>query len=333
MSMNQDIRNDWTVEEISDIYHMPLLDLVYRASTMHRKFHPASEIQVCTLLSVKTGGCSEDCGYCPQAARYNTDVQAEKMLPTDVVLEAASRAKASGSTRFCMGAAWAKVRDNKDFDEVIDMVKGVANMGMEVCCTLGMLNEHQAKRLKEAGLHAYNHNLDTSEEKYGDIITTRTYQDRLDTIENVAKYKINVCSGGIIGMGETDDDRVKMLHTLGTLDKHPESVPVNALVAVDGTPMEGRDKVDVFSMVRMIATARIVIPTAKVRLSAGRNQMSDVEQAFCFAAGANAIFAGDKLLTTPLPGEDKDKNLFALLGLTPMASDPVPNMACSGEGA
>lgn len=328
---NTDIRTDWTVKEISDIYHMPLLDLVYRASTTHRNYHPASEVQVCTLLSVKTGGCSEDCSYCPQSARYNTDVEAEKMLPTDVVLESASRAKASGSTRFCMGAAWSKVRDNKDFDEVIDMVKGVANMGLEVCCTLGMLNEAQAKRLKEAGLHAYNHNLDTSEEKYGDIITTRTYQDRLDTIQNVAKYKINVCSGGIIGLGETDDDRVKMIHTLATLEKHPESVPVNALVAVEGTPLEGQEKVDVFSMVRMIATARICIPTAKVRLSAGRNQMSEVEQAFCFAAGANAIFAGEKLLTTPLPGNDKDKELFALLGLTPMASQPVPDMACSGE--
>lgn len=331
--MSQDIRNDWTVEEITEIYHQPLLDLVYEASTMHRKYHPASEVQVCTLLSVKTGGCSEDCGYCPQAARYNTDVEAEKMLPVDMVLESASRAKASGSTRFCMGAAWSKVRDNKDFDNVIEMVKGVANMGLEVCATLGMLNGEQAKRLKDAGLHAYNHNLDTSEEKYGDIITTRTYQDRLDTIDNVAKYKINVCSGGIIGLGETDDDRIKMLHTLGTLDTHPESVPVNALVAVEGTPLENQEKVDVFAMVRMIATARIVIPTAKVRLSAGRNQMNEVEQAFCFAAGANAIFAGEKLLTTPLPGEDKDKNLFALLGLTPMASDPVPNMACSGSGA
>ncbi len=331
MTTKQEFRHDWTEEEISEIYHSPLLDLVYRASTAHRKYHPASEVQVCTLLSIKTGGCSEDCSYCPQSARYNTDVKAEKILPTDVVLESASRAKASGSTRFCMGAAWSKVRDNKEFDEVIGMVKGVANMGLEVCCTLGMLNETQAKRLKDAGLHAYNHNLDTSEEKYSEIITTRSYQDRLDTIENVAKYKINVCSGGIIGLGETDDDRVKMIRTLANLSVHPESVPVNALVPVAGTPMENNEPVEVFSMVRMIATARIVIPTAKVRLSAGRNQMSNVEQAFCFAAGANAIFAGEKLLTTPLPGNDKDKEMFALLGLTPMASNPVPDMACQGE--
>ena len=312
-----DIRNNWTKEEISEIYYLPMMELIYRASTMHRKYHKTGEVQVCTLLSIKTGGCAEDCAYCPQAARYHTDVEVHKLLEYDEVITKALIAKKFGSTRFCMGAAWRNVRDNKDFDHVLQMVKGVADMGMEVCCTLGMLTEEQAVKLKDAGLYAYNHNLDTSEEYYEAIITTRTYDDRLETIQNVNKAEISVCSGGIIGLGESEDDRIGMLHTLSTLPKHPESVPVNALVPVKGTPLEHNKRVSVWEMVRMIATARIVMPKAMVRLSAGRNEMSVEEQALCFMAGANSIFAGEKLLTTPNPDADEDKAMFQLLGLSP----------------
>lgn len=312
-----DIRNNWTKEEISEIYYLPMMELIYRASTMHRKYHKTGEVQVCTLLSIKTGGCAEDCAYCPQAARYHTDVEVHKLLEYDEVITKALIAKEFGSTRFCMGAAWRNVRDNKDFDHVLQMVKGVADMGMEVCCTLGMLTEDQAKKLKDAGLYAYNHNLDTSEEYYEAIITTRTYDDRLETIEHVNKAEISVCSGGIIGLGESEDDRIGMLHTLSTLPKHPESVPVNALVPVKGTPLEHNKRVSVWEMIRMIATARIVMPKAMVRLSAGRNEMSVEEQALCFMAGANSIFAGEKLLTTPNPDADEDKAMFQLLGLSP----------------
>ncbi|QCK14675.1 biotin synthase BioB [Mangrovivirga cuniculi] len=312
-----EIRNDWTREEIEEIYNSPILDLIYRAATVHRENNDAQEVQVCTLLSVKTGGCPEDCSYCPQAARYHTDVKVHKLLDVDDVLEKASNAKANGSTRFCMGAAWREVRDNRDFDKVLEMVKGVNGMGMEVCCTLGMLSEDQAKKLQEAGLYAYNHNLDTSEEHYNEIITTRNYDDRLDTLENVRKAKISVCSGGIIGLGETEKDRVGMLHTLATLPEHPESVPVNALVPVEGTPMEKQPKVPVWDMIRMIATARIIMPKAMVRLSAGRVRMSQEEQALCFMAGANSIFAGDKLLTTPNPEVNEDEELFQVLNLKP----------------
>ena len=314
------IRNNWTKQEISEIYNAPLLDLIHKASVIHRQNFDGSEVQVCTLLSVKTGGCPEDCGYCPQAARYHTDVEVHKLLEPKVVLDAAKKAKDTGSTRFCMGAAWREVRDNRDFDKVVDMVKGVNQMGMEVCCTLGMLTDEQAQKLKEAGLYAYNHNLDTSEEYYDAIISTRTYDDRLKTIENVRNNKINVCSGGIIGLGETTEDRIGMIHTLATMVEHPESVPVNGLVPVPGTPLENQPKVPVWDMVRMIATTRIVMPKAMVRLSAGRLEMSFEAQALCFMAGANSIFAGDKLLTTPNPGEDKDKELFELLGLKPRAS-------------
>lgn len=313
-----DIRSNWTREEIKEIYNLPFLELVHRASNAHQQYHKIGEVQVSTLLSVKTGGCPEDCSYCPQAARYHTDVEIHKLMDVDTVLGEAKKAKDMGSTRFCMGAAWREVRDNRDFDNVIDMVKGVNEMGMEVCCTMGMLSESQAQRLKEAGLYAYNHNIDTSEEYYDDIITTRTYGDRLDTIDNVRKAGISVCSGGIIGMGETIDDRVGMLYTLATLEEHPESVPVNALIPVEGTPLENQEKVSVWDMVRMIATARIVMPKAMVRLSAGRVRMTDEEQAMCFLAGANSIFAGDKLLTTPNPGTSKDEKLFQLLGVTPM---------------
>ncbi|MCR6638209.1 MAG: biotin synthase BioB [Sporocytophaga sp.] len=312
-----EIRNNWTREEITEIYNSPILDLIYRAATVHRANHDPQEVQVCTLLSVKTGGCPEDCSYCPQAARYHTDVKVQKLMETQEVILAAKNAKESGSTRFCMGAAWREVRDNKDFDRVLDMVKGVSQMGLEVCCTLGMLTEEQAMKLKDAGLYAYNHNLDTSEEHYDKIISTRTYDDRLDTLENVRKSKISVCSGGIIGMGESHNDRIGMLLTLSTLPEHPESVPVNALVPVEGTPLEDQPRVSIWEMVRMIATARIIMPKAMVRLSAGRVRMNLEEQGLCFLAGANSIFAGDKLLTTPNPEVDADKEMFQILNLKP----------------
>ncbi|HTF17679.1 MAG TPA: biotin synthase BioB [Chryseolinea sp.] len=322
-----DIRNDWTREEIASIFNRPVLELIYEAATVHRQYHEAGEVQVCTLLSVKTGGCPEDCAYCPQAARYHTNVKVERLMEVDEVLQHAADAKESGSTRFCMGAAWREVRDNRDFDKVISMVKGVSAMGMEVCCTLGMLTSQQAQKLKDAGLYAYNHNLDTSAEFYNDIITTRTYDDRLDTLDNVRGAKISVCSGGIIGMGEKIDDRIGMLHVLATLPEHPESVPVNALVPVEGTPLEDQPRVSVWDMVRMIATARIIMPRAMVRLSAGRVRMNLEEQALCFMAGANSIFAGDKLLTTPNPGYIRDQEMFQVLQLRARQAfkEPVAN--------
>ena len=310
------LRTDWTLAEVSALYHQPVLQLVTQAAAVHQQHQTTGEVQVCTLLSVKTGGCPEDCAYCPQAARYHTGVSAHKLLPDAEVLAAARRAQEAGSTRFCMGAAWREIRDNRDFDRVLHMVEQVNGLGLEVCCTLGMLNEYQAERLKQAGLHAYNHNLDTSAEHYGEIITTRTYDDRLNTLEHVRKAGLSVCSGGIIGLGETDVDRVAMLHTLATLPAHPESVPVNALVPVAGTPLAEQPRVSVWEMLRMIATARILMPTTMVRLSAGRQEMPVTEQALCFLAGANSIFSGEKLLTTPNPGFDEDQQMFALLGLT-----------------
>jgi biotin synthase len=318
--METGIRNNWTREEIANIYHTPVLELIHQAGQVHRRYHDSQEVQVCTLLSIKTGGCPEDCAYCPQAARYHTDVKVEKLLPTQEVLSAAAEAKANGSTRFCMGAAWREVRDNRDFDRVLEMVKGVCDMGMEVCCTLGMLTGEQAEKLKSAGLYAYNHNLDTSEDHYAEIISTRTYDDRLNTLENVRGADISVCSGGIIGLGESIHDRIDMLFTLSNLPKHPESVPVNALVPVPGTPLEDQEKVSVWDMVRMIATARIIMPKAMVRLSAGRVRMNTEEQALCFLAGANSIFAGDKLLTTPNPDVASDQELFQTLDLRPRAA-------------
>jgi biotin synthase len=306
-----------TLEEIREIYNTPLLELIYKAATLHRESQEASEVQVCTLLSIKTGGCPEDCAYCPQAARYQTGVKAHALLQTEEVISYAKKAKEAGSTRFCMGAAWREVRSNRDFDRVIDMVKAVNELGMEVCCTLGMLNEEQATQLADAGLYAYNHNLDTSSEYYGEIISTRTYEDRLRTIDNVRSAGISVCCGGIIGLGETHEDRIKMLHTLCNMPIPPESVPVNALVRIEGTPLENQPKVDIWDMVRMIATARILMPKSMVRLSAGRTEMSVAEQALCFMAGANSIFAGDKLLTTPNPSFDEDNAMFQLLGLKP----------------
>jgi biotin synthase len=318
--MTNDVRNNWTIEEIQSIYKTPLLELIFNAAALHRKYNDTSEVQVCTLLSIKTGGCSEDCSYCPQATRYNTGVEVHSLLKKEIVVEYAQKAKDAGSTRFCMGAAWREVRNNKDFDHVLEMVKEVNKLGMEVCCTLGMLTEEQAQKLADAGLYAYNHNLDTSKEHYSEIITTRTYEDRLETLDNVRKAGVTVCCGGIIGLGETHEDRIKMLHTLATMPEHPESVPINALVPIKGTPLENNIKVDIWDMVRMIATARILMPRTMVRLSAGRTDMSIAEQALCFMAGANSIFAGDKLLTTPNPSFDDDNAMFQLLGLKPRES-------------
>jgi biotin synthase len=303
--------------EVAEIYHTPILELIFRAAEVHRRHHDPSHVQVCVLLSVKTGGCPEDCGYCPQAARYHTSVEAQGLMDVDEVLRAARRAKDDGASRFCMGAAWREVRDNAQFDRVLDMVRGVKTLGLEACCTLGMVTQDQARRLKEAGLDAYNHNLDSSEEFYGRIISTRTYEDRLETLQHVRDAGISVCCGGIVGMGETDDDRIGLLHTLATLPEPPESVPINALVAVEGTPLADRPQVSIWDMVRTIATARILMPQSMVRLSAGRVHMSEADQALCFLAGANSIFAGDKLLTTPNPEVDRDLLLFERLGLTP----------------
>jgi biotin synthase len=311
------LRNNWTLNEIKEIYYRPLLDLIYNAATIHRQNKSYAEVQVSSLISIKTGGCKEDCAYCPQAARYQTDIEVEPLMTVEKVKARAEVAKANGASRLCMGAAWREVRDNKDFDRVLEMVSEVNEMGLEVCCTLGMLTYEQAERLKEAGCFAYNHNIDTSVENYGNIITTRTFDERINTLNNVRKAKLSVCCGGIVGLGETDDDRVKMLHTLASMEQHPDSVPINALVAVKGTPLENNERVGIDEMLRMIATARIIMPKSVVRLSAGRNEMSIAEQALCFMAGANSIFAGEKLLTTPNPDFDTDIQMFKLLGLTP----------------
>lgn len=312
-----EVRNNWTEEEISAIYNKPLLDLLYEAATIHRQNEDYAEVQISSLVSIKTGGCVEDCSYCPQAARYHTDVKAQGLMPIEEVVGLAEEAKANGSSRLCMGAAWREVKDNQQFDRVLEMVRQVNDMDMEVCCTLGMLNADQAQRLADAGLYAYNHNIDTSEEHYTEIISTRKFDDRLKTIENVRKADLTVCSGGIIGLGETDQDRIKMLKVLATMEKHPESVPINALVPVEGTPLQDQPRVPVWDMVRMVATARIVMPKSVVRLSAGRTEMPLSEQAMCFMAGANSIFAGDKLLTTPNPSIKSDMEMFNILGLTP----------------
>jgi biotin synthase len=308
-------RNNWTKDEIKEIYYRPLMDLIYEAATIHRKNNAYSEVQISSLISIKTGGCPEDCAYCPQAARYNTGVQVHALMPKEQVLELARKAKDSGASRICMGAAWREVRNNRDFDRVLDMVAAVNELGVEVCCTLGMLSEEQARRLKTAGCYAYNHNLDTSGAYYDKIISTRTYEDRLQTLQHVRKAGLTVCSGGIIGLGETDEDRIGMLHTLSSLPAHPESVPINALVAVKGTPLEHQQQVGIDELLRMIATARILMPKSVVRLSAGRHELSLSEQALCFMAGANSIFAGEKLLTTPNPTFDEDLNMFRILGL------------------
>lgn len=317
--MSVGIRYDWQIEEIQRIYDLPLLELIYQAASIHRQYHNPQQIQVCKLISIKTGACPEDCSYCAQSSRYKTEVKPQALLDKETVLNIAQEAKASGISRVCMGAAWREVRENSQFDRVLDLVKDVTNMGLEVCCTLGMLTDSQAKKLETAGLYAYNHNLDTSPEYYSTIITTRTYGDRLRTIDNVRKTKVTVCSGGILGLGESVKDRVSMLHTLANLNPHPESVPINILSQVAGTPLENQPDVPIWEVVRMIATARMVMPGSDVRLSAGRARLSQVEQAFCFMAGANSIFSSDdgKMLTvtTPCPGYDADREMLDLLGL------------------
>ena len=310
-------KHNWTKEEIIAIYNKPLMDLMYEAATIHREHHDPNVVQVSTLLSIKTGGCPEDCGYCPQAARYHTDIKGNDLMSVQQVKAQALRAKSSGSSRVCMGAAWRNVKDGEEFDQVLEMVRTINKLDMEVCCTLGMITENQAKRLAEAGLYAYNHNLDTSEDYYKEVVSTRAFDDRLQTIENVRKTNVTVCSGGIIGMGESIEDRAGMLVALSSLNPQPESVPINALVAVEGTPMEDEKPVEIWEMIRMVATTRIVMPETQVRLSAGRTEMSREGQAMCFFAGANSIFAGDKLLTTPNPDVNEDMKMFEMLGLIP----------------
>lgn len=309
-----------TKEALLELYNKPLLELVFEAATVHRQHHDPREVQMSSLLSIKTGGCAEDCGYCPQAARYHTNVEAQKLMTVDSVIEQAKNAKENGSSRLCMGAAWREVRDNRDFDKVIEMVQAVNDLDMEVCCTLGMMTEEQAKRLKNAGLFAYNHNLDTSKDFYDDVISTREYEDRLRTIENARKAGITVCSGGIIGMGEAVEDRIGLLMSYMEMDTPPESIPINALVAVEGTPLEDQKPIEQWEMIRMVATTRIAFPKSVVRLSAGRTKMSMEAQALCFMAGASSIFAGDKLLTTPNPEFNEDMELFRILGLKPKQS-------------
>ncbi|MBI2504387.1 MAG: biotin synthase BioB [Candidatus Latescibacteria bacterium] len=311
--------NSWTRPQVAQLYRTPLLELMHRAAQAHCHHHDPCQIQVCTLLSIKTGGCPEDCGYCSQSAHYQTGLQRQPLLEVEEVVGAAQRAKEAGSTRFCMGAAWRQAREGEEFDQVLEMVRQVSSLGLEVCCTLGMLSQEQALRLKEAGLYAYNHNLDTGPQYYRQVVSTRTYQDRLQTLAHVAQAGLSVCCGGILGLGESEEDRIDLLHTLVSLPTPPESVPVNALVPIPGTPLGQQPRVSVWELVRMIAAARILFPRAMVRLSAGRDQLSDEAQALCFLAGANSIFSGDKLLTTPHPGFAKDAELFALLGLQPRA--------------
>lgn len=315
------LRHDWTVEQALGLFEKPFLDLLCEAQQVHRAYHPANQVQMAQLLSIKTGGCAEDCAYCPQSAKFaaKTGMKAEKLMDVDAVLADARRAKAGGASRYCMGAAWTRPKD-RDLDAIEAMIKGVRGLGLETCVTLGMLEPHQARRLADAGLDYYNHNIDTSEEFYGEIITTRQYQDRLDTLAHVRDAGIHVCSGGIVGMGESRADRAGMLVTLANLDPHPESVPVNRLVQVKGTPLHGTPELEELEFVRTIAAARLMMPKSMVRLSAGREDMSDSLQALCFMAGANSIFVGDRLLTTPNPGPSRDDALLAKLGLSPMAA-------------
>ncbi|MFD1552706.1 biotin synthase BioB [Putridiphycobacter roseus] len=305
-----------SIDKLTDLYHSPMMDLLYKAATVHRENHNPNEVQMSSLISIKTGGCPEDCSYCPQSAKYNTHLEVKPMMQVEEVIGLAKNAKVNGSSRVCMGAAWREVRDNRDFDKVVEMVQEINGMGMEVCATLGMLNRSQADRLKNAGLYAYNHNLDSSPEFYKDIISTREYEQRIETIDHARSAGISVCSGGIIGMGESVEDRVGMLMTYVHMEQPPESLPINALVAVEGTPLEEQDPIPVWDMIRMIATARILFPKTIIRLSAGRTQMSHEAQTLCFFAGASSIFAGDKLLTTPNPDFNEDAALFELLGLT-----------------
>jgi len=326
------IRTDWTRDEIAELFDLPFTELLFRAASVHREFHPPEQVQLCTLLSIKTGGCPEDCGYCSQSVKADSGVEATKLMDVQRVLQSAAQAKDAGSQRFCMGAAWRNPKD-RDMPAIVEIVKGVRAMGLETCMTLGMLTPKQADMLKDAGLDYYNHNVDTGPEYYERVISTRNYQDRLDTLQNVRDAGINVCSGGIVGMGETRGDRVGFVHTLATLERHPESVPVNALVPVKGTVLGDMladtplAKIDDIEFVRTVAVARITMPMSMVRLSAGRESMSEATQALCFLAGANSIFTGDKLLTAPNAGDDSDGALFAKLGLTPLKGEE-PLRAC-----
>ena len=308
------IRHDWQLDEVQALFALPFNDLIFKAQTIHREHFDPNEVQISSLLSIKTGACSEDCGYCPQSARYDSGLTPEALMPVEAVLQAAQQAKDQGASRFCMGAAWRQPKD-KDVERVIEMVQGVKALGMETCVTLGMLTDAQTIRLKEGGLDYYNHNLDTSEDYYSEVITTRTYQDRLDTLDRVRDAGINVCCGGIVGMGESAVDRAQLLIQLANMSKHPESVPVNMLVQVEGTPLMGAEELDPIVFVRTLAVARIMMPKSRVRLSAGRNNMSDEMQALCFLAGANSIFYGDKLLTTDNPMTNHDLALFERLGV------------------
>ena len=328
------IRTDWTREEIANLFDLPFTELLFRAATVHREFHPPEQVQLCTLLSIKTGGCPEDCGYCSQSVKADSGVEATKLMDVRAVLQSAAQAKDAGSQRFCMGAAWRNPKD-RDMPAIVEIVKGVRAMGLETCMTLGMLTPKQADMLKDAGLDYYNHNVDTGPEYYERVISTRNYQDRLDTLQNVRDAGINVCSGGIVGMGETREDRVGFVYTLATLERHPESVPVNALVPVKGTVLGDMladtplAKIDDIEFVRTVAVARIAMPMSMVRLSAGRESMSEATQALCFFAGANSIFTGDKLLTAPNAGDDSDGALFAKLGLTPLkGEEPLRQAQC-----
>jgi len=331
------IRHDWSKAEISALFELPFNDLLFKAQTIHREHFNPNQVQVSTLLSIKTGACPEDCGYCSQSAKNEAEVERERLLPLEEVIAKAEEARANGASRFCMGAAWRNPTD-KNLDRVIDMIIAVKNLGLETCVTLGMLTKAQTLRLKEAGLDYYNHNLDTSPEYYGDIITTRTYDDRLDTLKHVREADIKVCSGGILGMGEQRTDRVSLLQQLANLPQHPESVPINMLVQVEGTPLHGVDKIEPLEFVRSIAVARILMPASYVRLSAGRSEMSDETQALCFLAGANSIFYGDRLLTTDNPDEDHDQRLFRQLGLSsiqvapPVSSESPVRTGCACSG-
>lgn len=333
--MTAEIRHDWTLEQLQDLHATPLLDLVFRAAEVHRRHHNPREMQVSKLISIKTGACPEDCAYCAQSSRYSTGVSPERLMEKSRVIEIAARAKAAGVSRVCLGAAWRNVKDNDQFDRVLDMVRDVTGMGMEVCCTLGMLTEPQARKLEEAGLYAYNHNVDSSEEFYETIITTRTYADRLDTLANVRKTSMTMCSGGIIGLGETVDDRLKMLRTLAQIQPHPESVPINILSRVDGTPLADNAEVPVWDVIRMIAATRIVMPRSDVRLTAGRITLDPTAQALCFLAGANSIFSSETefMLTkaVPSPSYDADQALLGALGMVTRAPFVNPNSPRAAE--
>jgi biotin synthase len=321
--MDTQLRHDWKKDEVEAVYRTPLPELIYRAQTVHRMVHATDRVQTCQLISIKTGGCPEDCAYCPQSAHYDADVQRQGLLDPQHVIAVARDAASRGITRMCMGAAWREAPHGRDFDKVLEMVKGVSALGLEVCCTLGMLTEEQAVQLKDAGLTAYNHNLDTSPEFYGSIITTRVYHERLRTLAAVRKAGITVCCGGILGMGEKESDRVGLLQQLATLKPHPESVPINMLVRVEGTPLASMPALDPLEMVRAIATARIIMPASRVRLAAGRKQLSPEAVTLCFVAGANSIFVGEKLLTTPNPGPDEDEQLLESLGMKPLERHAV----------